>query len=520
MTVHAWGSQDPFPVNGMPAADVLDALSLLRRQDVSLERVTAYHFESHVAGLRQLVADAAAQTYGVNGLNPLAFPSVARIENDLVAATAAWHGGGPDTVGTVTSGGTESCLLAVLGARELWREKRRNDATPTILLPVTAHPAFRKGAHLFGLDVVDVPIDPRSFAADPQFVAEHLDERVALVVVSAPEYAYGTVDPVARVAFLAAQAGVPCHLDMCIGGFALPFIREAEGLTPIGMSTPGVTSLSADLHKYGFAPKGVSVLLHADERLRRHHWFADAGWTGYPLVNPTLLSSRSAAPAAAAWAVLARLGREGLRALALSSRAGAVALAHGVTAIPGLRVVVEPQACLVAIADEGDPAGPDILTVVDEMALRGWDLQTQPPRGGVPATAHVSVSPGLHDQMDELLAALSDATDAARRVGAPDVDAGLAQTLGALDPSSLDDATVSAVLAAAGVGARGAGGGAGVGGDAQLPARMASLYTLLGRLPAPVVERLLSAVLSTIYTHAPRSAALEGDGPARSDGSL
>jgi glutamate/tyrosine decarboxylase-like PLP-dependent enzyme len=485
---------DPFPVQGMPAPQVLAELDRLRAGDADLDRVTAYHFESHVEGLRDLVAQAARGAFGANGLNPLAFPSVARIENDLVAATAAWHGGGDDTVGTVTSGGTESCLLAVLGARERWRDRNRTAPAgdrPTVLLPVTAHPAFRKAAHLFDLDVVDLPVDPVGFDPDPDDVERLIDRRTALVVVSAPEYAYGTLDPVEPIAATAAEHDVPCHLDQCIGGFVLPFVREAEGLAPIGLNVPGVTSLSADLHKYGYAPKGVSVLLHASERLRRYHWYADAGWTGYPLVNPTLLSSRSAAPAAAAWAVLARLGRDGIRRLALASRRGALALADGVAAIPGLRVVVPPQATLVAFTDTGEPDGPDILTVVDELIARGWDVQSQPARHGGPSNAHITITAGLADQVEELLAALRDSADTAARRGRVGVDPALAAAAAGMDAAALDDASVAALLAMAGI----SGDGAGV-----LPDRMAPAYALLERLSAPVAERLLAAVLSGVYS--------------------
>jgi glutamate/tyrosine decarboxylase-like PLP-dependent enzyme len=486
--------KDPFAGHGAAAAEVLAELERFRARDVDLDHVTAYHFESHVEGLRDLVAEAARGAFGVNGLNPVAFPSVARIENDLVAATAAWHGGGPETVGTVTSGGTESCLLAVLGARERWRELHPDAAAAgaraTILLPVTAHPAFRKGAHLFGLDVVDIAVAPGTFAPDPGAVAQRLDDRTALVVASAPEYAYGTVDPVRPWAAAAAERDVPCHLDLCIGGFVLPFVRADEGLDPVGLDVPGVTSLSADLHKYGYAPKGVSVLLHATERLRRYHWYADAGWPGYPLVNPTLLSSRSAAPATAAWAVFARLGTEGLRGLALAARRGALGLAAGVAEIPGLRVVLPPQSTLVVITDTGDPAGPDILTVIDELGARGWDVQSQPARRGGPTNAHVTMSAGLADRLDDLLAALRESADAARRRGRVEVDPALAGAVGGIGTDGLDDATVAALLGAAGIGGEGA---------AALPARMAPAYALLEQLPAPVVERLLSAVLSGVY---------------------
>ncbi len=485
----------PLPPHGRPVQQVLAELRERRAGDLPVDRATAYHFESGRPEVHDLVAAAGAAMIGTNGLDPTAFPSIPSIENDLVAATALVHGGGPQTVGTVTSGGTESCLLAVLAARQQYRA-RRNDpqATPTMLVPTTAHPAFRKGAHLFDVDVVDVPVDPSTFHPDPDDVARLVDERTALVVVSAPEYAHGTLDPVAEVAAVAADRSVACHLDACIGGWVLPFVREAEGLPPVDLSLAGVTSMSVDLHKYGYAPKGVSVLLYADPSRRRHGWFADAGWPGYPLVNTTLLSSRSLASAAAGWAVLQHLGLDGMRELALSARGATLRLAEQIRVIDGLRVVAPPATSLLAVTDTGEPDGPDVRVVVDEMAARGWPLQAQPARLGGPSTFHVTMTAGVAAQLDGFVAALRDAVEAARRLGRVDPDPGLVAMAASLDPATLADATVDGLLALAGLG-----GGGADGRESLLPERMAEVNALLEAVPPALVERLLVAVMNRVY---------------------
>ena len=479
----------PLPESGLPSAEILDALAQLRSLDLDYTKATSYHFESGNPELREVALAAAATAWGRNGLDPTAFPSIAAIENDLVGAALDVHGGGPDAVGTVTSGGTESCMLAVLGARERYRSQG-GQRRPTMLLPVTAHSAFRKGAWLFDVDVVDIPVGS-DFKADVAAIEAAFDERTALVVVSAPSYAHGVVDPVAEVAALAAERDVLCHLDLCIGGWALPFILADEGRAPVDLSIPGITSSSMDLHKYGYAPKGISFLLHAYAKLREDHFFADADWPGYPLINNTLLSSRSVAPAASAWAVLHLLGREGLRELALKSRAGALRIAAGVEHIPGLRVVAPPEASLVCIGDTGDSDGPDVRIVSDEAHKLGWSLQVQPARRGGPTNIHVTVSAGIGDRSDELLEVLRAAAEAATGKGRADIDPALATAAASIDVAALDEAAVDGLLQIAGF--KGEGGVA-------LPEEMAGINALMEAIPAPLVEVLLKGVFSELFT--------------------
>lgn len=362
-------SGDPEPGDPVPARRghvppepdpeaLLDRLAVLRAADLPVHggRTMAYVYDSGLDGLDELAARAAAAFAGVNGLDMTVFPSVVALENDIVGQAAALLGGDAATAGTFTSGGTESCLLAVLTAREHAR-RTRGVTAPEIVLPGTAHAAFHKAARLFGLTVVSVPVDPVTFRVPAAGLAAAISERTALVVVSAPSYAHGVVDPVADVAAAAAARGVLCHVDACIGGWHLGHLRLAEGVVrppAFDLSVPGVSSLSVDLHKYAYTPKGASVLLFRDAELRRHGWFAHASWPGYPVVNATLQGTKSAGPLAAAWAVLRHLGTEGYIELSRRVHAATARLTEGLGRIDGLYVLGEPDAALVAVASD-DP---------------------------------------------------------------------------------------------------------------------------------------------------------------------
>jgi sphinganine-1-phosphate aldolase len=462
---------------------VLARLRELRAGDVPTHggSTMAYVYDSGVEGLDELAAAAQAEYQWTNALDPTAFPSVAALENDVVAFAAGLLGGGPDTAGTVTSGGTESCLLAVLAARERTGGRR-------LLLPVTAHAAFRKAAHLFGLTVVDLPVDPVTCAVVPATVRRALTPDTALVVVSAPSYPHGVLDPVAPVAALAAARGVPCHVDACVGGWVLPFLRSAgEDVPPFDLSVPGVSSLSVDLHKYGYAPKGVSVLLTRDAELRRAHYFVTAGWPGYPVVNPTLAGTRPAGPLAAAWAVIQALGPDGYERLAVAARRATLELAAGVEALPGLRVVGEPASTLLAFASSA--GGPDVLVVADEMRARGWVLQPQPAHGGLPPTVHLTVTAATAARVPALLADLAAATEVAATLPSATPDPALVAAAHQVDVAALTPEVVTGLLELAGLGR-----------DGSLPARMAPVHALLGVLPAALTERLLAEVIGRVYT--------------------
>ncbi|MFC4003468.1 pyridoxal phosphate-dependent decarboxylase family protein [Prauserella oleivorans] len=471
---------------GTPADAVLAELAALREADLPTQggRTLAYVYDSGLPDVDTLAARAHALAASANGLDPTAFPSLLRMENDLVGAAARLLGGDAGTAGSVTSGGTESCLLAVLAARE----GRREIAEPSMVVPTTAHAAFRKAAHLFGVRAVDVPVDPVTFRADPRAMAEAIDDTTVLVVAGAPSYAHGVVDPVPEIAVAAAERGVRLHVDACIGGWVLPYLRRAGADVPaFDFTVAGVTSISVDLHKYAYCPKGVSVLLHAGPDLRRGQYFASADWPGYPMLNTTLQSTRSGGPLAAAWAVLRHIGDDGYARLALDARAATAWIRDGVEVIDGLRVLGEPQSTLLAVALDGEP-GFDLFTVADEMAERGWYVQPQFAHGDSPANLHLTITAANRGNEPALLAALEAAVAAARDAGPVEVDAGVEALLAALDPDRLTAEEFAGLLAAARLA-----------GDGGLPSRMAEINALLAVAPARLRERLLLEFLGLLY---------------------
>ena len=477
---------------------ILARLSALRAADAPTHggHVLSYVYDSGVAELDELAAAAVRLVQPVNGLDPTTFTSVAVMEREVLGFARELLHGGDEVVGSVTSGGTESCLLAVKTAREAWRAAG-GTGRPRILAPVTVHAAFHKAAEYFGLDLDLVPVDARTGRLEARRLIERLGPDVALAVVSAPSYPYGSLDPVEEVAAACDEAGVDLHVDGCIGGWILPFWREADGsaLPAWDFRVAGVTSVSADLHKFGYAPKGASVLLQRGRDRQRLQYFATTGWPGYPVVNPTLLGSKSAGALAASWAIIQALGARGFAELADACLHATRALADIVGDIEGLRVLGDPTGPLLAVTT--DDAVPPERRVdphhwADRARLRGWHLQLQPgltqsDGTRLPATTHLTITPVTKVRIDELEAALRASADDVR--GTPPVDAEAA--LAALPPLSgapLDSETAAGILRAVGIA-----------GDAPgLPNDQASLLALIEALPRPVTERLLIELLARI----------------------
>jgi len=476
---------------------VLARLAALRAADAPTHggHVLSYVYDSGLSEIDELAASAMRLVQPVNGLDPTTFTSVAVMEREVVGFARALLGGDSDVVGSVTTGGTESCLLAVKTARDNWD----GDGTPRLLAPVTVHAAFHKAAHYFGLVLDLVPV-----GADGRVSAESMVERmapdVALVVVSAPSYPHAAMDPVAEVAAAAQERGIDCHVDACIGGWVLPFWN---GVAPWDLRVPGVTGLSADLHKFGYAPKGASVLLTRGRDRQRSQYFSTTRWPGYPVVNATMLGSKSAGPLAAAWAIVHALGRDGLAGLAASCQRSTTALIELVDGIEGLRVVGAPVGPLLAVAADESVAPErrvDPHHWADRARAHGWLLQLQPglaqdgaPR--LPHTTHLTVTPVTERVLDELTAALVLAADEVR--GVPTVTAD--QVVGALPPAvavglaspgapPLDAETAFALLGSIGL----------ADGSDGLPERMAPLLALIEALPPALTERLLVELLARL----------------------
>jgi sphinganine-1-phosphate aldolase len=475
------------------ADDILRRLDELRAADAPTHggHVLSYVYDSGLAELDELAARAVRAVQPVNGLDPTTFSSVATLEREVIGFVRGLVHGGQDVVGTVTTGGTESCLLAVKTARDAWLAARGLEpgaARPRLIAPITVHAAFQKAAHYFGLALELLPVGDDGAVATGAITGT-LGDDVALVVVSAPSYPFAALDPVGEVAAACLAAEIPLHVDACIGGLVLPFWPE---LPDWDFAVAGVTSLSADLHKFGYAPKGVSVLLQRGRDRQRTQYFATTRWPGYPVVNPTILGSKSAGPLAAAWAITEALGVTGFAELAASCLRATEALRAAVDGIQGLRIVGNPVGPLLAVAT--DPAVPEGERVdphhwADAVRSAGWVLQLQPsvaqPDGSrLPPTTHLTITPVTEGVLPELVPALVAAADAVR--GVPHVDP--SELLAALPPldGALDSEMAWALLEGFGIGSGG------------LPDRLAPLLAVIEALPAPIAERLLTELLARL----------------------
>ena len=468
----------------------LDRLRALQAADLPVHggRTLAYVYDSGLPDVDRIGREAVAAYAGSNGLDPTAFPSLLQMENEVVGFAANLLDAPETAVGTVTSGGTESCLLAVQSARD-----SRPDVTrPRMVVPSTVHAAFLKAAHYFGVEAVVVPVGA-DFRAVPAAMTAAVDEdpdRTVLVVVSAPSYAHGVVDPVAEVAPMAAARGIRCHGDACIGGWVLPYASRLGRAVPAWtFAVEGVTSVSVDLHKYGYAPKGTSVLLHRTSAHRRPQYFAHAGWPGYTMLNPTMQSTKSGGPLAGAWAVVQSLGDTGYELLSRDVFEAVDRIVAGIADIPALRVVAAPDSTLVALGTDGTC---DPFTVCDEMAARGWYVQPQMSHDGQPPTIHLSVSAATKAHVDEFLGALAGSVAAAVAAGPVRVDPEVGAFIEALDPDALSDADFDGLLLAAGLA------GTDEQGDLALPGRMAEVNAMLDLASPRMREALLIAFLDRL----------------------
>jgi glutamate/tyrosine decarboxylase-like PLP-dependent enzyme len=389
----------PFPAQGRPVDDVLAEVRRGRGNDADWRGGRTFSLVYNPADPElERLQEAVAQEYlHENYLNPFAFPSLLRMEQEVVAMAADLFGGAT-AGGKLTSGGTESIFLAVQVAREHARQAR-GIPEPQLLTGSTAHPAFAKAAHYLDVEQVMVPVGADG-RLDPAAVAAAMTDRTALVVGSAPCYPYGVVDPIPELAALAAERGVLCHVDGCLGGWMLPFwARLGEPVPPWDLSVPGVTSLSADVHKYGWSFKGVSVLLHSDPEMVRHQYFLYDAWPGGIYGSATTAGTRPGAPIAAAWATITHLGEAGYLRLATEVRDATRRFRAGIEAIDGLRVTGDPVMGVMEIASDEH----DLGAVNDRMDDHGWHLDRQ--QGGL----HLMLSPVHLDVVDEFLADLADA---------------------------------------------------------------------------------------------------------------
>ncbi|MEP6661739.1 MAG: aminotransferase class V-fold PLP-dependent enzyme [Acidimicrobiales bacterium] len=391
---------------GRPAVDVLAELDAMRSGDVRWRDGRAFTLVYYAGPELYEVARQAYELYmAENGLNTNAFPSLARMQSEVVEMVLGlMHGS--TAAGFMTSGGTESILMAVLAARERGRAER-NVAAPEMVLPASAHAAFEKAAHYFGVKSVRVPVRA-DWRADVDAMAAVVNDSTVLVVGSSPQYPQGVVDPIEAIAAIASDRGISCHVDACMGGITLPFLEQlGRAIPPWDFRVDGVTSISVDLHKFGYTAKGASVIAYRTKELRRYQTFVTDNWLGGLYGSSGVLGTKSGGAMAAAWAVMNHLGQDGYRQLTATARAATERLAVGIGEIDGLVLRAEPDTTLLAFGATGDV---DAFAVADALWRRGWYIDRQ----GPPPSLHCTINAAHDAVIDGFLADLAACVDEVR----------------------------------------------------------------------------------------------------------
>ena len=416
MTSEALPPPEPgarLPRDGRPWPELVRALAELKRGDLDWRRGRHAAFVWHADEAVEAVArDAYALFMTENGLGLRVFPSLRRMESDVVAMVRSLLGGDADAAGHMTSGGTESIFLATHAARQWARQRRPEITEPKIVAPWSAHPAVSKAAHYLGMTVRRVPVGA-DFRADAAAMAAAITPRTVMLYGSAPTYSLGVVDPIAALGELARARGLWLHVDACVGGILGPFVRSLGHPVPeFGLAVPGVTSISADLHKSGYAGKGASVVLFrtAAHQAAGRYDFDD--WpTGLYRVD-TFTGTRPGGAIAAAWAVMHFLGEAGYRRIAATVMDAKARLRAGLASLDrGLHVWGEPELWAVGFGSAED----DIFAVADRMTARGWSVgRIREPRG-----IHLMLTPVHAPIVDAYLADLGRSVDEARDLGRP-----------------------------------------------------------------------------------------------------
>jgi sphinganine-1-phosphate aldolase len=300
------------------------------------------------------------------------YPSATKLEAEIIAMTADMLHGDDDTSGLVTSGGTESLVTAMLTYRE-WGRNTKGIDRPQIIMPVTAHPAHEKAFHYFGIEAVKAPVT-EEFVVDLDFVREHITPNTVALVGSAGTYPHGLIDPIPALGQLALEHNIGLHVDGCLGGFVIPWAEDlGRPLPPFDLRVPGVTSISADTHKYGYALKGSSVLLFRPKSLRRHQYMIIDGWPGGAYASPSMGGSRSGGLIAATWASMLHMGKSGYRAIAADIYRTADEIKAAVRSHPELSLIGDSLFNVAFRATPG-PDAIDIFHVNDGLIKRGWRM--------------------------------------------------------------------------------------------------------------------------------------------------
>lgn len=398
-----------IPVLGMDRAEVIARMQALRAGDVHWEENRAFSLVFHHSDEHsEFLKEAHGLFFEGNGLNPMAFASLRTFEHDVIRMTAHLFHGGVEAAGTMTSGGTESILLAVRTYRDRARKLTPKIKKPEMIIPASAHVAFDKAGKYFDVKMVHAPLAD-DYRVDLGAVRRLITHNTIALAGSAPSYPNGAIDPIERLAALAQDHGLGMHVDACIGGFFLPWAeRLGHPIPPFDFRVPGVTSISADLHKYGYAAKGASTITYRNMDYLKYQFFVYVDWPGGVFASPSLPGTRPGGTIAAAWAALMAMGEDGYLRNAEEVMRIARQFIDGINAIEGLRVLGNPPVGVFAYTS-ADPAL-NLYAIADIMTQKGWHIDRQQK----PASIHLMINPGHAHIVDTYLADLRESVDYVR----------------------------------------------------------------------------------------------------------
>lgn len=377
-----------LPEQGIPATELLKKLKAAKATDTPWQEGKTWSLQYYVDEAHHELLKAAHNMYfSENYINPFLFKSLLQMEKEVVSMAADLLHGDENTVGTMTSGGTESILLAIYACREWAKKHSPHIKTPEIIAPRTLHPAFEKAANYFGLTLRKAPVHD-NMEANVQAMERLITKNTILLCASAPSFAHGVLDPIPAIGELAEKHSLLFHVDACVGGFMLPWVeRLGKKLCNWDFRTSAVTSISCDLHKFGFAAKGASLVLYRSAQLFEHQIFINTEYSGGIFATATMLGTRPGGTVAAAWAGLQHLGQNGYLKNAQAMLDATSQLRAGLEAMPELQIIGKP--CMNMLAFSTKNNRPDIYTVADFLEQKGWVVDRQQ----LPPCIHLTVFP-------------------------------------------------------------------------------------------------------------------------------
>ena len=398
-----------LPKIGWSATEVFDSLEVLRSKDIRWREGRAFSLAYNAGPDALSVAEEAYRRFsGENALSTDAFPSLRQIQAEVVAMAGSWLGATSESAGFMTSGGTESILMAVKSARDRLR-KERSITNPNIVLPSSAHAAFEKACAYFELEARRIAVGT-DWRADVDAMRSQVDSNTVLVVASAPQYPQGVIDDVTSIAKFAIDFQINCHVDACMGGVTLAYLaRLGENIPPWNLQVEGVSSISVDLHKFGYTSKGASVIIYATKYLRSFQSFVTDNWLGGMYGSSGVLGTKSGGSMASAWAVMHYLGQDGYLRLTRQAREATLQLAEIIDASSDYCLRAKPQTTLVCFGAK-DPSRLNVFAVADELWRLGWYVDRQSP----PDSLHCTVNAIHHDKIRLFAKDLELATDFAK----------------------------------------------------------------------------------------------------------